>query len=126
MNILLFSMQHCTTMSWPSHQSASLPPLTVEDVEHFFEEERKTFSNLKSSTVGAYFRRIVSTSKHSSQTNFFQQLGKRMKESFGSFAKSSDILEQQQKQPNQMRAQVTFSFIFYFFPSFPTSTFQNL
>ena len=96
--------------SWPSHQSASLPPLTVEDVEHFFEEERKTFSNLKSSTVGAYFRRIVSTSKHSSQTNFFQQLGKRMKESFGSFAKSSDILEQQQKQPNHLRAQVTFSF----------------
>jgi hypothetical protein len=77
--------------SWPSNQSASLPPLTVEDVEYFFEQERKHFSNSKSSTVGAYFRRIVSTSKTS--PNFFQQLGKRVKESFGSFGRSSELLE---------------------------------
>ncbi len=77
-------------------------------MEQFFEEERKKFSNLKSSTVGAYFRRIVSTAKPSTnphQSNFFQQLGKRMKESLGSFGRSNEILENEEFQANRTRAQ---------------------
>ena len=88
--------------SWPTHQSASLPPLTPEAVELFFEQERKT--NSKSSTVGAYFRRIVSTSKPNTGPKIFRQLGRKMKESFGSFGRSSDLLEMPE-QPTLSRPQ---------------------
>jgi hypothetical protein len=42
--------------------------MSPEDVEHFFEQERR---DAKSSTLGAYFRKMVAPAK---QPNFFQQV----------------------------------------------------
>ena len=75
-----------------------MPPLTPEAVDLFFEQERK--SNSKSSTVGAYFRRMVSTSRPNSGPKIFRQLGKKVKESFGSFGRSSDLLELPEQPPS--------------------------
>ena len=55
----------------------------------YWSQERKA---TKSSTVGAYFRRIVS--RPNQGTNFFQQFRKRMKDSLDrGFGRSADLLE---------------------------------